>query len=244
MAALSAAVLILLWKLFSLRIGTDIILPAPENVLRRLISIAADPGFAAAVGSTVIRTVYGLALSFILGFCAGIASGLSRRVDAVLSPIVSVMRTVPVMSVILLAMIWFRTEMVPVFVCVLMIFPILTANVKQGVEGVDRKLLQFAKVYRLGGNGVLLHVIIPSVTPFVLAGLRGGIGVGWKVIIAAEVLSQPVRAVGTEMQFSQMNLETADVIAWTAVAVILSSLSEAFLDRVIKRMKKRTAING
>ncbi|MDC7228236.1 MAG: ABC transporter permease subunit [Spirochaetales bacterium] len=240
----STAVLILIWKLVSLRIGTDIILPAPETVLLRLEALVTGLDFWMAVGATVLRTVYGLALSFVLGFSAGIASGVSRRVDAMLSPLVSVTRTVPVMSLILLAMIWFKTDLVPVFVCVLMIFPILTANVKQGVAGVDRKLIEFSVVYKLSRREALREIIIPSVVPFVLGGLRSSIGVGWKVVIAAEVLAQPVRAIGTGLQFSQMNLETAEVLGWTVMAVVLSWLSEGILDVIIKRIRPEASVNA
>ncbi|MBI9108831.1 MAG: ABC transporter permease [Spirochaetales bacterium] len=234
---LSAAVFLLIWKTASLRIGTDIILPAPETVFLRLLAISGKPEFWTAVGATVLRTVYGLIISFALGFTAGIACGTSRRVDAVFSPVISIIRTAPVMSIILLAMIWFKTDIVPVFVCILMIFPILTANVKQGVNGVDRRLLELAKVYKLSRSEVLKEITIPSIVPFVLAGLRSSIGVAWKVVIAAEVLSLPVRSIGTGLQFSQMNLETAEVMAWTVMAIILSWISESILDLVIKHRR-------
>ena len=67
--------------------------------------------------------------------------------------------------------------------------------------------------------------------------LRAGIGIAWKVVIAAEVLSQPVHAIGTGLQFSQLNLETAEVMAWTVTAVVLSGLSELVLDIFIKRRR-------
>ena len=234
---LSAAVLNINGKIAAVRIGTDIILPAPEDVFFQLLSVLGSADFWLAAGATVLRTFYGLLISFGLGFFLGIVCGLYPRADAFLSPLISTTRTVPVMSIILLAMIWFKTDTVPVFVCILMIFPILTANVKQGVKAVDKNLLELGTVYRFSRKEMLSDIVIPSVIPFVLAGLRSGIGVGWKVVIAAEVLCQPARAIGTGLQFSQMNLETADVMAWTVVAVILSWLSESGLDLLIRHRK-------
>lgn len=242
LSAISTAVIIILWKAASIYIDTDIILPAPETVVLRLLAIMSAGQFWAAVGATVLRTVYGLLISFVLGFTAGIACGINERVDAVFAPVVSAARTIPVMSIILLAMIWFKTDTVPVFVCVLMIFPIITTNVKQGVKNVDRRLLEFGAVYGLSRFDKLKEITIPSIVPFVLAGLRSSIGVGWKVVIAAEVLSQPVKAIGTGLQFSQMNLETAEVMAWTLVALVLSGVSEMLLDLIIK--KKRWEVSN
>lgn len=240
---LSAAVFILIWKIAAERMGSDIILPPPEDVFFQLLTKIGQPAFWQAVGSTALRTIYGIIISFVLGFTAGIACGTSRMIDAVFSPVISITRTAPVMSVILLAMIWFKTDMVPVFVGILMIFPILTANVKQGVRGVDRRLIELATVYKLSRREVLRNITIPSVIPFVLAGLRSSLGIAWKVVIAAEVLSQPVRAIGTGLQFSQMNLETAEVMAWTLAAIILSALSESVLDQIIRRYRWEAVVN-
>ena len=237
---LSTLGLLLLWKVISININADIILPPPEDVLVRLIKISQSRNFWQSILKTTSRTLYGFTLSFVLGFITGIACGSSKRVSAALSPIISVIRAVPVMSVILIAMIWFRTDMVPVFVCFLMIFPIITANVTQGISEVDKSLIEMASAFKLSKINILFHITLPSTIPFVLAGVRAAVGVSWKSVIAAEVLSQPVKAIGTGIQFSQMNLETAEVIAWTVVAVILSKVSEFAVEMLIKSRKWRS----
>jgi NitT/TauT family transport system permease protein len=237
----STVLFLVIWKIASVRVGAEIILPSPEDVFLRLIKVAQSRTFKLAVGSTALRTFYGFILSFAAGFVVGIACGSSRRIDAALAPLISIIRTVPVMSVILLAMIWFQTDGVPVFVCFLMVFPIITANVRQGVDGVDRKLLGMGTSYNLSRFQILTNITIPSVVPYVLAGLRASIGVAWKAVIAAEVLSQPLRAIGTGLQFSQMNLETAEVMAWTIAAIVFSWISEKLLDLAVKKLKWRPA---
>ncbi len=237
---LSTLGLLLLWKVISININAEIILPPPEDVILRLIAIAQNKSFWQAVGNTTVRTFYGFILSFTAGFITGIACGSSSGISAALSPIISVIRTIPVMSVILIAMIWFKTDMVPVFVCFLMIFPIITANVSQGIREVDKSLIEMASAFNLSKRNVLLHITIPSTIPYILAGIRAGIGVAWKSVIAAEVLSQPVKAIGTGIQFSQMNLETAEVMAWTVIAIVLAKISESAVELIIKRRKWRS----
>lgn len=236
---LSAMGLLLLWKVISIRIDAEIILPPPEDVLIRLVKIAQSGKFWQSVLYTTLRTLYGFTLSFAAGFIAGIACGSSKRVNAALSPLISVIRTIPVMSVILISMIWFKTDMVPVFVCFLMIFPIITANVSQGITETDKSLIEMASAFKLSNYNILFQITIPSTIPFVLAGVRSAIGVAWKSVIAAEVLSQPFKAIGTGIQFSQMNLETAEVMAWTVLAIILSKASESAVELLIKSQKWR-----
>lgn len=240
-AFLSTLVLLLVWKVISIGIDADIILPPPEDVILRLALIAQNKSFWQAVGNTTARTLYGFILSFSAGFITGIACGTSTRISAALSPVISVIRTIPVMSVILLAMIWFKTDMVPVFVCFLMIFPIITANVSQGISEVDKSLIEMASAFKLSKYNILFHITIPSTIPFVLAGVRAAVGIAWKSVIAAEVLSQPIRAIGTGIQFSQMNLETAEVMAWTVLAIILSKVSEFAVELIIKSRKWRVS---
>ena len=236
---LSTIILLILWKVISIKIDAAIILPAPEDVILRLVKISQNRKFWLAVGNTTARTLYGFILSFSAGFITGIACGNSSRINAALSPFISVIRTIPVMSVILIAMIWFKTDIVPVFVCFLMIFPIITANVSQGIREVDRSLIEMASAFKLSKYNILFHITIPSIIPFVLAGVKAAVGVAWKSVIAAEVLSQPVKAIGTGIQFSQMNLETSEVMAWTVIAIILSRISEFIIELVINSRKWR-----
>ncbi len=227
---LTAAVLLVIWKLAAVRINIPIIVPAPEAVILRFSEIAVTAEFREALGHTALRTLLGFVISFTAGFVTGIACGSNRTINSALSPVITIIRTVPVMSVIILAMIWFKTDMVPVFVCFLMVFPIITANVTEGIRSIDPALVEMGQVFRLSSRDILFHITVPSVVPFILSGVRASVGVAWKSVIAAEVLSQPVRAIGSGMQFAQMNLETAEVIAWTLTAVILSWLSERILD--------------
>ena len=238
---LSAVVLLLLWKVISIRIDADIILPPPEDVILRLVLIGQNKSFWQAVGNTTARTLYGFIISFSAGFITGVACGSSTRISAALAPVISVIRTIPVMSVILIAMIWFKTDMVPVFVCFLMIFPIITANVAQGISEVDKSLIEMAPAFKLSKYNILFHITIPSTIHFVLAVIRAAVGVAWKSVIAAEVLSQPVKAIGTGIQFSQMNLETAEVMAWTVLAILLSKVSEYAVELIIKSRKWRSS---
>jgi len=224
------------WKGLSLVVGADVILPPPEQAILKLISLFGTGSFWAAVGYTVIRGIAGFLLSFFLGTAAGIAAGTKPFFHAVLRPILQVIRSTPVMAVILLAVMWFTSDAVPVFVAFLMSFPIVCQNVIEGINNIDVKLLEMAQVYRIGKKDTLLHVSIPAIVPYLTAAATATLGLTWKVVIAAEVLSLPLHAVGTGMQFSQINLEAAEVFAWTITAILLSFLSEEAMKILVRSM--------
>jgi NitT/TauT family transport system permease protein len=194
-----------------------------------LFELLPEPGFWKALGATAVRALYGFVISFGSGVLVGAAAGFIGPFRRAVKPFLSVLRAVPVMSVILLGMLWFVTDLVPVFVTFLMVFPLVCANVLEGVLQIDKRLMEMGTVYRLDGPQKLRHIVLPSLIPFLFAAANAGIGMAWKVTIAAEVLCQPRHAVGTGIQYAQLNLEIPEVMAWTAAAVILSGFSEFLL---------------
>ncbi|MCK4540984.1 MAG: ABC transporter permease subunit [Spirochaetales bacterium] len=235
----SILLFLLIWSIAAGRIDAPIILPTPLEVFSDLLRILGRGDFWLALGNTVVRGLIGFALSFGLALAAGVAGGLSRGVEAFLRPFLTIIRTTPVMSVILLGMIWFKTDNVPIFVCLLTIFPVITASVMEGIRNVDPGLLSMAQVYKVPMAGTILHVHLPSILPYVIAGAGASIGLTWKVVIAAEVLSQPFHALGTGLQYAQATLETGEVFAWTIAAVTLSGISEFIFHVITNRIPWR-----
>lgn len=239
---ISGVLLILLvWKAAALAVGSPFLMPPPETAFQRLFAMVPEPGFWRALGATALRSLYGFAISFGSGVLVGAAAGLAAPFRRMVKPFLSVLRAVPVMSVILLGMLWFVTDLVPVFVTFLMVFPLVCANVLEGVLQIDQRLLEMGKVYRLDAWQRIRHIVLPSLIPFLFAAANAGIGMAWKVTIAAEVLCQPRNAVGTGIQYAQLNLEIAEVMAWTAAAVILSGISEFLLGLAEKLLPWRRA---
>ncbi|MBI9103818.1 MAG: ABC transporter permease subunit [Spirochaetales bacterium] len=230
---------LLAWKFLSVKIGSDILLPSPEVSFLKLIEIGATPGFWEALGATTLRSLYGFFISYAAGIILGSLSGIIPQFKAFITPLLTVLKTVPVLALILLAMLWFVTDLVPVFVCFLMVFPITFSSVVEGVVQVDEKLLEMGDIYGLSPIQKFFHIILPSMTPFLIAGANAGLGMAWKVTIAAEVLSQPKRAVGSGIQWAQMNLETGEVLAWTAAAIFLCGASDFLLGLLSKRVIRR-----
>lgn len=221
--------LLLVWKLISVVIGADIILPAPETTFRVFVDIMKSPEFWPSVGATVFRGLAGFLISCLLGLGVGIAAGFSSLVFWMVQPFLTVIRSTPVMAIILLALIWFNTELVPVFVSCLMGFPIICGNIIQGIKNADIQLLEMAHVYRVRRWRIVLELYLPSILPFLMAGASTAMGIIWKVIIAAEILSQPVLGIGTQMQTAKIYLETARVLSWTMAIIGVSFCFETLM---------------
>ncbi|NQT58245.1 MAG: ABC transporter permease subunit [Bacteroidetes bacterium] len=235
----SALILLIVWYAAARIINLPIILPTPLEAFKALIVYLGTESFWQAVGATSMRAVRSFLITLAAGTAAGLAAGWIPGVRAALSPLVTVVRTIPVMSVILLAFIWFSSGTVPVFAAFLMSFPILFENVFAGVVQTDKKLLEMGQLYRLNTSQQLYHITIPSLVPYLIAGARGTIGMTWKVVIAAEVLTVPRKGIGSGMQFSQINLETGEVMAWTVAAILLSAASQGIFKLMLAIVRRK-----
>jgi NitT/TauT family transport system permease protein len=221
--------------------GGALLLPGPFLVLKKFLALVSTRRFMVSLGQSFIRVILGVLIAAPLGVAAGIASGLSRRVYSMLSPLFSVIAATPVMSVILIAFLWFGQERTPVFTAFLMVFPVMAANTIEGIKSVDQGLEELFTVYRIPVREKLFFLYLPSILPFILGGLRSGLSLCWKVVVAAEVLVQPLRALGTGMQNAKAQLETAELFAWTAGTVCAAALSQGVMSLVISRLKRRPA---
>lgn len=230
----SLLVYLLVWKLASLFIGRAIILPPPEEVFLRTLSLLAGGQAWGRILATALRALGGFGISLLLGILTGLAAGRIRLFREFSDPFLISIRSVPVLSLILLAIIWFPTELVPVFICFLVVYPVVAGAVAAGVRGVDPELLELARVYRKPPDVVLRQIILPSMAPYLLSGISTGLGLTWKSVVAAEILCMPRRGIGASMQDAQLQLDTPGLFAWTVVIVILAACSE-FLVRKMER---------
>ncbi|MGF1757086.1 ABC transporter permease subunit [Photobacterium sagamiensis] len=219
---ISILFILLIWKSGAVVISSPLILPPPEEVIEVFGSLMKSPDFLHHWIATMWRAVAAFFLSMTAGLVIGVFSGISRECRAFFQPYIIVVRAVPVLAVILLAVMWLESDRVPVFVAFLMAFPLFEQNVQQGIRETDPKLLEAAQFYNWSKSDIIRHIYLPSCIPFLYSAVISNAGLTWKVVIAAEILSQPLYAIGTKMQYAQMNLATAEVMAWTLLAVITS----------------------
>lgn len=223
------------WQVVHLIIGRDIYVPSAFVVFDRLLDLVQTREFWEIVYASMVRVLIGVMISFLLGVSFGIIAGLNKWVYALFNPLMVVIKSTPVISIIIVALVWFTSSNVPVFISFLMCFPIIWTNTVTGIQNVDQKLLQMAKVYQVHRRDVILKIYFPSLTPFMNAAMITALGLAWKVSVAAEVLSHPRKAIGSELYTSKAYLDSPTLFAWTLVVVMLSLIFEFVLARLVKK---------
>ena len=233
---ISVIILILIWDLASVLYKSELILPSPELTLITIFKLFGSKNFLLIVGLTIFRGIIGFIISFILGVGFGIFAGTNNSFYAFLKPILVTLRSTPIISLILLALIWFKVDYVPIFIAFLTMFPFICTNVIDGIRNVDHDLVEMAKTYNISQFRIIKEVHLPAITPFIFSGASSAMGIGWRAIIIGEVLSQPKFGIGTFMQMAQTYLLVNEVIAWTLIAILISSLFEMIIRRIERKI--------
>ncbi|MCK5250952.1 MAG: ABC transporter permease subunit [Spirochaetaceae bacterium] len=231
----SSLLAVLIWKLASRIVAREIILPSPESTVAYLAGLLGEGETWIAVGSTLRRVLFSFLMNIMFALASGVVSGFSSRIYYALKPVITVMKAVPTMGVILLSLIWFNSETAVVFVCTLIVFPVLYSSVVTGIRHLDEGLLEMHRVFRIRWPRTLIRFVFPSLRPYLIAGVMSGLGLSMKVIIAAEVLSQPKTGIGTMFQIERARLNTTGVFAWSLLVIILT----AGLDVLFAVLRKR-----
>ena len=235
---ISIVSIIVLWKFLSVWVDNPIMIPSPKITFFEFIKIIRSQNFIIIVTATLTRVIIGFLISFISALILGILSGFFKPIYYLLRPVIVIQKATPTMAIILIAIIWLKAELAPILVGFLIIFPIIYSTVIQGIESVDVKLIEMSKVYKLSRLTVMKDIYIPSIKSSLMSIASSTIGLNLKVIIAAEVLSQPSVSIGTSFQIEKANLNTAGVFAWALISIIIASGFD-FIIKVLKSHIKK-----
>lgn len=221
-AVLSVAAILLIWAAAAMAVQNSVKIPSPAETAQAFILIISDSNFYRQVLTSLGRILIGFGISFGAALVLGIIAGFVAPVYYLLHPIVLAQRAMPTMGVILLALIWLNREVAPILVGILIIFPIIYGAVVNAIQNIDFKLLEMAQVYRLKPSTRIKHIYLPSIRSALAAVSSAAISLNVKVGIAAEVLSQPRYAIGTGFVMEKAALNTAGVLAWSLVAIMIA----------------------
>ena len=228
-----------LWFLAAKLVGKELLLPSPDQVARRFYELAAEPAFWTTIGCSILRVLTGILSATVLGVLLAVLTEKSALFKLLLSPLMTLVKSTPVASFIILALIWLGRGILPAFISGLLALPVVWANVSAGIAAQDPQLLELAKVYSFPRERVLRRITIPTVLPYFRSALSSALGLGWKAGIAAEVLTVPQNSIGKMIYESKLYLETTSLFAWTLTVILLSLVIERILLRFIRQGSRK-----
>lgn len=226
---------LILWQIFSCMIQNRILLVGPIDTLRVLSVQIVSPDFWGAVWFSFARITLGFFLAFSAGLLTGTLSYWKPPVGEFLAPPIHFMKSIPVASFVILALIWTGSRNLSVFISFLVIYPVIHVNTLAGLLSTDPGLLEMARVFRVPVWRQAMSIYRISLYPYLSSAMQTALGMGFKSGIAAEVIGVPDGSIGEGLYMSKIYLSTAELFAWTLVIILVSVLFEKLFLLLLKK---------
>ena len=220
---------ITVWFLAAKAVDNSILLVTPSQALGELFTMLGNAEFYSSIGHSLLRIGSGFSVGFITAVILASLSSRFTLLEELLSPMMTLLKAIPVASFVVLLLIWWGSSFLAVAVCFLVVLPNIYINTLEGLKNTDKQLLQMAQVFHMPIKNRLFYIYRPSLEPFLYSGMKVSLGMCWKSGVAAEVIGTPDHSIGEGLYLSKIYLNTAGVFAWTAAVILLSVLFEKLI---------------
>jgi NitT/TauT family transport system permease protein len=232
------ALIVVVWSLLSSRYGAYV-LPSPLSVARGFVEIVASGEVWTHTGASLSRILVGFGGAVAGAVVMALAAFLSRLARGVVHDTLAVLNSTSVFVWIVISIIWFGlSNWAPIFTTFMITLPVVASNLVEGVENVDRRLLEMGDVYRLSGGEKFRAIVIPSTLPFLVAGMKVGFGLALKVSVVAEIFGV-TSGIGYIMNYSREILATQMVFVWALVMIVVMMVTDTLVfDSLSRRLAR------
>ena len=204
-------------------------IPTPPAVVAKAGMLIANGTLQEDILASLGRVFAGFALGTGLAIPVGFLMGWYTVARGLIEPWVQFFRTIPPLAIIPLAIVLMGIDEAPkIFVIFLAAFLACVISTFQGVVNVDKTLINAARVLGAKDGRIFVRVVIPASTPFILVGMRVGLGSAWATLVAAELIAAQ-QGLGYRMQNAQLYYDLATIF----VALITIGILGLLMDRVL-----------
>jgi sulfonate transport system permease protein len=206
------------------------LVPPPSRVFATIAELAASGELARHVAATLSRVAAGFGLGVVAGTLLGAIAGYWGLARQVFDPTVQALRAIPSIAWVPLFILWlgiFETSKIAL-IAVGVFFPVYL-GVMGAIRGVDRKIVEVGRAFRLSGVAMIRRILLPAVLPAYVVALRVGLGLGWMFVVAAEFMGAS-EGLGYLLIDGQQLGKPAQILAAITVFAILGKASDALIE--------------
>lgn len=233
---LSPLVLVLLWQAAcSTGLISTRLFASPLQILATGWGLAQEGSLQANLGVSLLRAVAGLALALVTGVVLALLAALSRIGENIIDAPIQILRTLPVLALAPLFILWFGIGETPKVLLVALgaTFPVYL-NLHKGIRAIDPKLLEMAGTIGLSRWKTIRNVIVPGALPDLLVGIRLAVSISWLMLVVAEQINAN-SGIGHMMMDAQDFLRTDIIFVGLAVYGLLGLISDQGVRMVERR---------
>jgi NitT/TauT family transport system permease protein len=236
----SILVLLGIWWVMSL-VFPPTLVPRLWDTFSEVVSIITTGQFFANMGSTLRRVFVGFGIAMVVSLPLGIVMGTFKRLESFFEPPVILGLTMPGLIWALLMIMFFGLTEISAYTAVAVtIFPMLTISIWQGTKSLDKDLIDMSTAFHASPWSKVVDVILPQLVSHILAAIRYGLGLAWKVVVLVEMFGFS-NGVGYEVMHGFDIFSMKAVLAWAITFLMVMIFIEfgiiGYLERRMTRWR-------
>ena len=225
-----AVIYLILWEALVRILNLPVFFPSPLRVLEVFLQLPSESGFLQRIFSSTANVWLGFSISLTLALLLFESVARFPNFKLLLQPLLSVLKSVPMISFIILLSAAFSSRSISPAVVFIVTFPLFLESLVSARLNEDPQLRELANLFQLESGNYRRYILLPQILPVLRTSSKTAMGMAWKAGVAAEVLVLIGSCIGEKLYESKIYLEISQLLAWTILIILLSLLSEKILD--------------
>ena len=201
--------------------GDALVFPSVWEILKAFIRLLTTGRTYTLIWTTLRHLIMSMAISTLIGISIGLAQGMSDFVRNLFKPLTIMLRSIPMIVLIVIIMVVAKYKYVPVIAPSLVLIPVISEATCEGARRIDGELVD---VYRMNSNfnfSILMHVYLPLMAGYLKQAYINAVGMGIKLTVSTEYLVQTRNSLGKAVHSSSYFNEYQDIYAYALVMILL-----------------------
>ena len=157
------------WQILCMLVGNKILLVGPYETVIRLFELIPDREFWLSIAGSALRIMGGYMAGFLAGVLLAVLSLKRPFLEELLKPFISFLKSVPVAAFVVLFLIWWRSSVLAVAICICIVFPQIYISMLEGLKATDKRLLEMADVHGISQFNRFMYIYRPAIKPYMVS---------------------------------------------------------------------------
>lgn len=237
--AVAIVVMFAVWWIAYFVEGNELLFPSPFACLKEAFFTLGERVFWVGIFHTLIRVAVAFVLAFFLAVVLAVSSYLYPPLSGFLAPIVSALRSMPVLAVSLILLVLLGADKTPIAVAFLSLFPMLYAGTSSALSAVDKNLVEMSKVYKVPLKKQIFFLYLPTAFPYLLREVSASLSFALKLVVSAEVLAGTFKSLGGMMETARIDQNMSALFALVIISFVCGMALEGIFALAVRLWKRR-----
>ncbi len=229
----------LLWFFLYFIVSNNHLIPSPLIVIKESFLNLLNPDFYSHLLNTLLRVLIAIIISFLLGVSLAVFSHLNSNFEGIILPFVSIIRSLPVLAILLIILVCLPRGVAPIIVCVLSVLPICYTQTLNYLNSIDSKQKEVLKIYNVSLKTQIFSVYLKGYTPLFIKEITALFSFSLKLVVSAEILANVYKSLGGDISNASIYSNVVELFSLTLIICIIGIAVETIGKLVCYNMEKK-----